>query len=129
MLLKILVIWLVLAVLAVANGAARNAFLTPRLGEQRAHVASTAVLCLVILAVAWASIRWIGPESAAGALLVGAVWLLLTLAFEFLAGHYLFGHPWSRLVADYNLARGRVWVFVLVATLIAPWLAFWIRRP
>ena len=45
------------------------------------------------------------------------------LAFEFLAGHYVFGTPWSELLADYNVFRGRIWVLVLITTATAPWLA------
>jgi hypothetical protein len=61
-------------------------------------------------------------------MLIGAVWLALTLAFEFLAGHYLFGSSWERLLADYDLLRGRVWILVLLATLFAPaWGFGWSR--
>jgi len=51
------------------------------------------------------------------------VWLLLTLAFEFGFGHYVFGKPWSVLLADYRLDQGRIWTLVPVITLLAPWLA------
>jgi hypothetical protein len=44
----------------------------------------------------------------------------LTLAFEFLAGHYLFGNPWSRLLEDYDVFRGRIWILVLITTAVAP---------
>jgi hypothetical protein len=47
----------------------------------------------------------------------------LTLAFEFLAGHYLFGNPWSKLLADYNLLRGHIWVLVLITTAFGPLLS------
>jgi hypothetical protein len=50
---------------------------------------------------------------------VGIAWLLLTVAFEFLAGHYLFHNPWARLLEDYNVFRGRIWVLVLLTTLVA----------
>jgi hypothetical protein len=51
----------------------------------------------------------------------------MTLGFEFLAGHYLFGKPWPVLVADYNLLRGRVWLFVPLVTLLAPLWAWRLR--
>jgi hypothetical protein len=44
----------------------------------------------------------------------------LTVGFEFLAGHYLFGNPWRRLLEDYNVVRGRVWMLVLLTTALAP---------
>ena len=39
---------------------------------------------------------------------IGALWLTLTLAFEFLAGHYVFRTSWRQLLADYNVFRGPV---------------------
>jgi len=57
------------------------------------------------------------------AIMIGILWILMTVAFEFLAGHYLFGTSWEKIIADYNIARGRIWILVLVATLISPILA------
>jgi hypothetical protein len=51
---------------------------------------------------------------------VGALWLALTLAFEFGVGHYGFGKAWPELLADYDLRHGRIWIAVLVVTLLAP---------
>jgi hypothetical protein len=117
-------IWAGLLVIAVANGALRDVLIVPRLGPQAGHVISTLVLSAVIVAVAFVSIRWIAPPDRAGALRVGGLWVVLTLAFELLAGHWLFGKSWSDLFADYDLAAGRVWILVLVATLLAPGWAF-----
>jgi hypothetical protein len=50
------------------------------------------------------------------------------LAFEFLAGHFLFGHSWDRLLADYDILHGRIWPVALVVTFIAPLVAFAVRR-
>ena len=120
MLVRALVIWFGLVVLAVLNGITRNSLITPRLGEHPAHIVSTVILCGVIAVIAWVSNPWLSPGTMKAALGVGVLWVSLTIAFEFLAGHYLFGHPWQKLFADYNLARGRVWIFVLLTTLLAP---------
>jgi hypothetical protein len=129
MLLRAIAIWVLLLMIAVANGAIREAFLTPRLGEQAGHSASTAILCAVIFVVAWLSISWIGPNNGREALRVGLLWVALTIAFEFLAGHYLFGNTREKLLADYNVVRGRVWVLVLLANLFTPLWAFrWKQR-
>jgi len=125
---RIVAVWMLLLVVAVANGAAREFLLVPRLGAQTGHVVSTVILCAAILAVALFTIRWIAPRGRRGALWVGGTWLALTLGFEFLAGHYVLGNSWEKLFADYNLLRGRVWVLVLVATLFAPaWAYGWKR--
>jgi hypothetical protein len=125
---RALAVWLGIMLLAIANGSVRNALLTPSVGEPTAHVLSTIILCAVILLVAWLTIRWIGPESRRDALLIGLTWIVLTLAFEFLAGHYIFGAPWERILADYNLFRGRVWPLVPLTTLVAPVWVLAVRR-
>ena len=120
MLIKAILVWLALAVLAVSNGIVRNAVISPRLGDLGGHIFSTGVFCVIIFVVTWYTIGWIGPRTGRGALLVGVLWMGMTIAFEFLAGHYLFGNSWDKLLADYNIARGRVWLLVLVALLVAP---------
>lgn len=125
---RIVAVWMLLLVVAVANGAAREFLLVPRLGAQTGHVVSTVVLCAAILVVALLTIRWMAPRGRRGALWAGGTWLALTLGFEFLAGHYIFGNSWEKLFADYNLLRGRVWIVVLIATLFAPaWAYGWKR--
>jgi hypothetical protein len=128
MVFRILAVWGLLLVVAVANGAVREFLLVPRLGAQTGHVVSTVILCAAILAVALLTIRWIAPRGRRGALWVGGTWLALTLVFEFLAGHYVFGNSWEKLFADYNLLRGHVWILVLITTLFAPaWAYGWKR--
>jgi hypothetical protein len=41
-----------------------------------------------------------------------------TVVFEFLFMHYAAGHPWDRLLAEYELWNGRLWTLVL-ASLVA----------
>ena len=51
---------------------------------------------------------------------VGLAWLIFTILFEFIAGHYVFGNPWEKLIRDYNLFEGRIWSLVLLPILAAP---------
>lgn len=53
--------------------------------------------------------------------------LRLGVAFEFLFGHYVAGHSWERLLHDYNLVAGRVWLILLVWVALAPSLFFRLR--
>lgn len=115
--------WLVILGLAILNGGLRQALLVPWFGEPVGHVVSTVLLSGLILGAAWFLDPRIRAASARDAWAVGALWVVLTVAFEFLAGHYLFGDPWARLLADYNLGQGRVWILVPVTTLLAPALA------
>ena len=120
MILRAFTVWGLLLVLAVLNGGVRDTWLTPRLGDTAGRALSSVLLSLLILLATWLTIRWIGPRTGGQALGLGALWLLLTLAFEFGAGRYAFGKSWSDLLADYDLSRGRIWILVLVVTLLAP---------
>jgi hypothetical protein len=118
-----IVVWLGLLVLAFANGAAREILLVPRVGDQAGRAVSSVSLSAAIVVLAWLTIRWVGPSSIGQAWQVGALWAALTLGFEFLAGHYVFGTPWPQLLADYDVLSGRIWIVVPLTALVAPALA------
>ena len=119
---KSLVMWLVLLMAMMCNGLFRGLVLQPRLGEHVARqVASLLGIC-IILALTAPFVRRLGNPSSPELLGVGLLWLVLTVAFEFLLGHYVSGATWETQLADYNLRRGRLWPLVLLATLLAPWL-------
>lgn len=122
MITRAFVIWIALLGLAIANGGVRAAVLIPRLGETAGRALSTLTLSLAILVLTWVSLRWIHPLSSRDLWRIGGFWLALTVAFEFIAGHFLFRKSWSELLADYNLSAGRIWVLVLVVTALAPYL-------
>jgi hypothetical protein len=123
-LLRAVAIWFAILILASLNGAVRDLVVAPRIGDTIARAISTVILCGLIFVVTWYAIRWIGPQSARQAVGVGAVWVVLTLCFEFGAGRSA-GRPWSVMLEDYNLLRGRIWVLVPIVTLIAP---YWMGR-
>jgi hypothetical protein len=117
--------WFGMMILAIINGSIRQFFYRPFVGDLTAHQISTVTLIVVIgWYLGWLLRRW-QLQSDTQAFVVGGIWLAMTLAFEFLAGHYLFGSSWEKLLADYNLAAGRVWVFIPLWIVIAP---FVIRR-
>lgn len=115
-------VWLVIAVVAVGNGILRTALIEPAIGEYPAHVVATLATGIpAFLGVMYLYFRY-GPidhteQELAG---IGIFWLALTVAFEFGFGHYVVGHPWSRLLADYDLLAGRLWVLVLLTMLVGP---------
>jgi hypothetical protein len=127
-LIRAFVVWFAILLLAVVNGALREKILNPRLGEASGHVVSTLILSILVVIVSLLSISWIGPANFRAAVIIGILWLFLTLVFEFLAGHYLFGTSWDKLLADYDLSRGRIWPLVLFTTLVSPTVLFWLKR-
>ena len=90
MILRALLIWLGILLLANINGAVRELWLIPALGPTPGRALSTILLSGLVFLVSWLSITWIAPLTPHDALLVGTLWLVLTLAFEFLVGHYVF---------------------------------------
>lgn len=121
---KAVLIWLLFMVAAIANGTLRQYFINPSIGEAWGHMVSTTVLCAVILFITWTTIRWIAPASGEHAWAIGAAWFVMTLAFEFGMGHFISRISWAEMLAQYDLLKGQVWVFVPLVTLIAPrWMA------
>ncbi|RPH38005.1 hypothetical protein EHM92_01210 [bacterium] len=117
-------LWFPMLLLAVLNGAAREVLYKASLGDLRAHQLSTVTLLILFSIYIWLVIRFWTPESSQQALLVGLLWLVLTLAFEFGFGSFVGGRSWAELVEEYNLLVGRVWIFIPVWVAIGPYIFY-----
>jgi hypothetical protein len=118
--------WIMLVILAIINGIIRNSFYSRQLGELLAHQVSTIVFCVTIMAFSYLFFKYLcvtGTKK--DYLYIGFMWLCLTVAFEFLFGHYIAGHTWEHLLADYNVFKGRIWILVLIVTATAPSFSHW----
>jgi hypothetical protein len=114
--------WFGLMVLAIINGIARNSLYGPSMSELTAHQVSTATGIALVLAATWLmNRRWVIPDKKT-AQAIGVMWLMATIVFEFGFGHYVIGHSWDRLLRDYNLLEGRVWLLFLAATTVIPYI-------
>ena len=122
-------VWVLMAVLAVLNGIFREIVLIPRIGSYPGHVLSTGLLVLAILAVSalffgWVPIRYTQVQL----VLMGAVWVVMTVGFEFLVG-YAEGTPVSVTLGQYNVLAGQVWIAVPIALLVAPlWFGWYLAN-
>jgi hypothetical protein len=121
---RYLFFWLILAVIAIANGTLREFTYGRYLPELAAHQVSTLTGILLSGGAVWLLSRVWPLGSAQQAWIVGACWLLMTVAFEFGFGHFVAGHSWSRLFADYKLLEGRVWALFLVWIAVLPYLTW-----
>ena len=54
------------------------------------------------------------------ALVIGIGWLIAAVAFEFGFGRYVDGLSWARLLADYDLTRGRLLLVLWLAVGAGP---------
>lgn len=124
---RAVVAWLLILALAILNGALREAVLLPWLTKPAAYALSGLLLASLILIVAVALMSWLGLSSVSRCLAVGALWLGLTLIFEFGFG-LVTGQTWAQMFEAYTFADGNIWPLVLVVTFGAPFIAGLIRR-
>jgi hypothetical protein len=120
--------WIPMVFIAVANGALRVLTFGRVLPELRAHQLSTAIGIVILGLYIWAVIRLWPPSSAKQALRIGCLWVLLTIAFEFVFGRVIMVNSWSRLLQDYNLLQGRVWLVFLAWLALAPYTLYRLRH-
>lgn len=117
---KYLVAWFPGVLIAIGNGTIRQFWYRQFLGELQAHQLSVASFVLLFGVYVWFVTRWLRLSSVREAVHLGVFWLIVTVAFEFLFGHFVMGHSWERLFHDYNIGEGRLWVVVLLWETIAP---------
>ena len=119
-------VWVLMAVLAVLNGGFREVVLIPRIGAYPGHLVSTGLLVAGILAVAGLFFTRTGVEYPPTQLaVIGAVWVILTVGFEFLVGA-VEGTPVSITLGQYNVLAGQVWIAVPITLFVAPLLFGWL---
>jgi hypothetical protein len=127
MVLKYTFAWIPMVFIGILNGAIRQFGYGRFLSELFAHQVSSVTGIILFGSYVWMlSIRW-PLESSYQALVIGLIWLGLTVSFEFSFGHYVAKHPWSRLLHDYNILEGRLWCLVLTSITIAPYVMYKIR--
>ena len=126
--LRVIGIWLLILLCAVLNGALRETVLLPHLPRSAAFVLSGVLLSACILGAAMLLIPRLGPLSTAQLWRIGALWLAMTLAFEFGFG-LLRGLSWQELFSAYTFRDGNIWPLVLLILCIAPRLAMRPARP
>jgi hypothetical protein len=120
-------VWVILILAEILHGAARAILLVPRVGDLRARQIGVFTGSAIILPIAVACIRWTGARTTGRLLATGAIWLILTLAFEFLFGRFVAGYSWQRLLADYDPAQGGFLALGMAVLFFSPWMAARIR--
>ena len=125
-LLKAVVVWIAILLVASANGVLRDTVLVNVLGPTPARFLSGIILCALILGAAVLSAPWFGALSLRARWCIGGMWLVLTLGFELSVG-YAQHQSWQRILDAYTFQGGNLSPLVLVTTFIAPWTGARIR--
>jgi len=117
--LKSLCIWFILAISAIVVATFRVGILLPPFGEQTAHQLGTILYLTVQFIIIFLFVKNIKIKETKILLSIGIFWVVITVIFEFVFGHYVMGHSWQKLFADYNLLNRRLWVLVLLNNIFA----------
>ncbi len=124
--LKAISVWLLMLLAAILNGVVREKLIIPALGDLAGRVVSSVTLSLFIFVITLIVIPWFRITEKSGFWMLWVFWTALTVAFELSFGRFR-GVSWGTLLADYNLLKGRIWVLVLITTLISSVVAAKIR--
>lgn len=120
-------LWMPMIVIAILNGSFRQFVMLPRMPETLAHQVSTLMLMVLCGVYVWLIFPRLGISSSGQALMLGLVWALLTIAFEFSMG--LLAHKsWSVMLHDYDLSAGRIWPVFLMWLAALPLLTHLARK-
>lgn len=123
---KYILAWFPMLLIAIGNGILREALFKKYMENLPAHQLSTITLLIFFAFYIWFIVERYPPTSSSQAILVGLVWLVLTLCFEFGFGRYR-GNSWETLLEDYNLLKGRLWILIPVWVVTAPYVFYKIK--
>jgi hypothetical protein len=126
-LIKALAIWLVIIFVESIHGVLRSIFLAPLVGDFQARQISVFIGSLLILTIAFFSIRWIRATTVASLIIVGLLWLVLTLLFELSLGRFVLALSWERIASDYDILHGGLLPIGLIFLTLSPLIAAGLR--
>ena len=123
---KALLVWVGILVLAVVNGAIREAVIIPAIGTTNAFILSGVLLIFLIVVITYLALPWMEARKILHLIVIGLGWLCLTLAFEFSFG-LLQGKSIPELLIAYTFKGGNIWPLVLLTTASAPYITAKLR--
>ncbi|MCF6354009.1 MAG: hypothetical protein L3J26_02730 [Candidatus Polarisedimenticolaceae bacterium] len=126
-LLKATGIWFVIVLAAIMNGMLREKILVPIIGSNLALPLSGVSLAIIVFVASLIFIPFIGASEAKVYIAIGLFWVVLTLLFEFIFGHFVAGKPWKDVMQVFNVKKGDLFLVVLCVTAISPWFAAKVR--
>lgn len=120
-------VWLVIIFAESVHGTLRQLFLAPLVGDFPARRIAFFVGIVLIFLIAYFFMRWIAAPTTKSLFLVGLLWAILTLVFEFALGFLILGYESERVFEDYDVSSGGLMGFGFVFMLFAPFIAAKIR--
>jgi hypothetical protein len=114
--------------IAFGNATVREVWYGRSLSELAAHQISSIAAIVLFGIYIWILMGHWRLDGAKQAVTAGVVWLVLTVVFEFVFQRLVAGVSWQRLIHEYNVFAGRLWLVVLLWIAFAPLLCLTVRR-
>ncbi len=124
---RAIAVWLVLIAVEFIHGIVRAIFLVPVVGDFRSRQIGVFTGSLLILLVAYICVPWVRVRTTRALIQVGILWFMLTVAFEFSFGHFVFRRSWQDLASDYDPLHDGLLPIGLVVLALSPVLAARLR--
>jgi hypothetical protein len=96
-----------------------NLIYQPLWGEMIAHQIGMITRILINFVFAYLLLLYAEEYHTLDLILVGVLWLILTLIFEW-GGSLAIGRPVSEIIVGWNIFEGYMWPYVLLSYLLAP---------
>ena len=118
--LKLLKAWLIILPFMIVNGIFRELVIKSFVSPAVAEAISVALgITIVVLVTRWV-LRPLAGKSVAALVRASVTLVALTVAFEFLFGHYVDRKSWSELAANYEIWNGKLWPVALAVIAAMP---------
>ncbi len=125
---RIFMAWLIIIFAEMVHGILRGLFLVPVLGDFASRQVGVFTGSLIILAIAYMTVRWIGAGSVRQLFAAGLIWMTLTLAFEIIFGRFVMHFGWERILSDFNILHGGLLALGMIFMAFSPFLAAKLRN-
>ncbi len=126
-LVRAITVWLIIISVETIHGILRTLLLVPLVGGLTSRQIGVPLGSLLIFGVACLGVRWITARTRFQLLVVGLLWVVLTVLFEVGLGRLVLDLPWDRITQDYDPSRGGFLGLGLLFLAVSPLLAARVR--
>lgn len=127
-LVRAVIVWLLIIGAETVHGILRTIFLAPLVGDFPSRRIAVFTGSLLIFVVAGLSVCWIRANGKRQLLLVGLIWVVLTMLFELALGRWVLDLPWERIYEDYDLRNGGFLGLGMLFMFVSPLLASQLKK-
>lgn len=125
---RVFIVWLIIIFAEIVHGILRGLFLVPVFGDFASRQIGVFTGSLIILAIAYMTVRWIGARNIKELLSAGILLMVLTIMFEICFGRFVMHFGWERILSDFNILHGGVLALGMIFMALSPLLAAKLRN-